>query len=86
MIEISIDENTKYSIKEYREALYKEVAKKKSRSVVEDTNVLTLSTHHNSNSMNSSMQHRKREEEKKKNDELKRQEELRKHEEIRKQQ
>jgi mitogen-activated protein kinase 15 len=37
VIEISIDENTKYSIKEYREALYKEVTKKKSR----ETRVLT---------------------------------------------
>ena len=31
VIQIPIDENTKYSIKEYRQALYKEITKKKNK-------------------------------------------------------
>lgn len=46
VIEISIDENTKYSIKEYREALYKEINKKKAketRGLSEDSQFLNMS-------------------------------------------
>jgi mitogen-activated protein kinase 15 len=56
VIEISIDENTKYSIKEYREALYKEITKKKgkeSRGLNEDSQFLN---------MNSSVQQKKKDE------------------------
>jgi mitogen-activated protein kinase 15 len=60
VIEISIDENTKYSIKEYREALYKEISRKKGkegRGLAEDSQFLNMSA---------SIQQKKREEEKQK--------------------
>ncbi len=47
VIEISIDENTKYSIKDYREALYKEMVRKKgkeSKVLTEDTQYMNMSS------------------------------------------
>ena len=47
VIEISIDENTKYSIKEYREALYKEMVRKKGKDckvLTEDTQYMNMSS------------------------------------------
>ena len=47
MIEIPIDDNTKFSIKEYREALYKEITKKHKKA--DDFNVSVLSTQDSNN-------------------------------------
>ena len=47
VIEISIDENTKYTIKEYREALYKEMVRKKGKDckvLTEDTQYMNMSS------------------------------------------
>lgn len=66
VIEISIDENTKYSIKEYREALYKEITKKKSkesRGLTEDSQYL------NTNPPQQQQQQQKKKEEQRKEEE-----------------
>ena len=47
VIEIPIDDNTKFSIKEYREALYKEITKKHKKA--DDFNVSVLSTQDSNN-------------------------------------